>query len=88
MKSAFDHQENGSHYKDFPIQPGIFNAKNKIPWWESNVIKYVCRHAVKNGANDLKKAIHYCRLALEDYYGIKSEITYKELTSEERWERT
>lgn len=81
MKSAFEHQENGSHYKDFVIQPSDYNAKNKIPWYEANAIKYLSRHAHKDEAQDLKKAIHYCRLALESYYGIKSHIEYQEKTN-------
>lgn len=35
------------------------------------VIKYVTRHASKNGAEDLRKAIHYCQLLLELEYGEK-----------------
>ena len=67
--SALDVQVGGGHYKDWPIQPAEFNQKNKISYCEANVIKYVCRHRVKNGVEDLKKAIHYIELLLEMEYG-------------------
>lgn len=62
-------QVGGSHYKDFAIQPSEFIHKNKLGWAEGNVIKYVCRHGFKNGAEDLRKAIHYLELLLKWAYG-------------------
>ena len=67
--SALNKQEGGSHYKDKVIQPVDFITKNNIPFLEGNVIKYVCRHANKNGIQDLNKAIHYLEMAKELYYG-------------------
>jgi hypothetical protein len=32
-------------------------------------VKYICRHQAKNGAEDIKKAIHYCELLLQTKYG-------------------
>lgn len=69
---ALDHQEGGSHYK-MPIQPIAFVHANNIPFIEGNVIKYVCRHKFKNGAQDIKKAIHYLNLLLELEYQEKGE---------------
>lgn len=69
--SALDKQEGGHHYKDMPIQPVEFIYANNIPFLEGNVIKYICRHANKNGAQDIKKVIHYCELILELRYGEK-----------------
>jgi hypothetical protein len=66
---ALSAQVGGNHYKDMPIQPAEFIHKNKIGYLEGNVIKYVCRHASKGGPQDLRKAIHYCRLALKLQYG-------------------
>jgi hypothetical protein len=66
--SALDTQEGGSHYKDMAIQPVTFIVKNNIPFLEGNVIKYVCRHASKNGAQDIDKAIHYLQLIKELHY--------------------
>ena len=64
--SALDKQEGGKHYK-LPIQPIEYIVKNAIPYREANVIKYVTRHASKNGAEDIKKAIHYLEMIAEDY---------------------
>jgi hypothetical protein len=64
-------QVGGSHYKDFAIQPAEFCARNGIPFLEGNVIKYVTRHRQKNGAEDIRKAIHYLELILEFQYSQK-----------------
>jgi len=58
-------QEAGSHYKDYAIQPAEFLQKNKIPYCEANVIKYVLRWRAKNGIEDLRKAQHYIKLLIE-----------------------
>ena len=68
--SALDTQEGGSHYKDMAIQPVTFIVKNNIPFLEGNVIKYVCRHANKNGVQDINKAIHYLQLIKELHYAV------------------
>lgn len=59
-------QEGGSHYQ-IPIQPIDYIVKNDIPYREANVIKYVTRHKKKNGAEDIRKAMHYLEMLLEDY---------------------
>lgn len=66
---AMGKQEGGSHYKDLPIQPAEYNQKNKIPYCEANVIKYVSRHRNKGGKEDILKAIHYLEMVLEMEYG-------------------
>lgn len=63
---AKDRQVGGSHYKDMKIQPGEFIRANNIGWYEGNCIKYVCRWKQKGGTNDIKKAIHYLELILEE----------------------
>jgi hypothetical protein len=69
--TALDKQEGGSHYKDMAIQPVEFITANELGFLEGNIIKYVCRHHAKNGAEDIKKAIHYCELLLQTKYGEK-----------------
>ena len=64
--SVLDKQEGGSHY-DFPIQPIEYIVKNEMGYREGNVVKYVTRHQLKNGAEDIKKAIHYLEMILEEY---------------------
>ena len=65
--NILDKQEGGTHYKDMPIQPIDYIVKNGLGFREGNVIKYVTRHQSKNGAEDIKKAIHYLEMILEDY---------------------
>ena len=33
-----------------------------------NIVKYISRHKLKNGAEDIKKAKKYCEFILEYYY--------------------
>lgn len=67
-ESALARQEGGGHYKDFAIQPIEFIHANSIPFLEGNVIKYVVRHKLKNGIEDLKKAKHYIDLLIQLEY--------------------
>lgn len=71
--AATDRQEGGGHYKGFAIQPVEFLTKNDIPWCEANAIKYLCRHRMKNGKEDVLKARHYIDLLLELEYATQSE---------------
>ena len=59
-----DKQIGGSHYKDFHIQPYEFISKNKLSFFQGNVIKYVCRYLYKNKIEDLEKIKHYCDLEI------------------------
>ena len=68
-QTALDKQEGGNHYKDMAIQPVEFITANNLGFLEGNVVKYICRHHAKNGAEDIKKAIHYCELLLQTKYG-------------------
>lgn len=61
-------QQGGNHYQSFKIQPLEYCYHNNIPSIESSVIKYVSRHKFKNGAEDLKKAIHLLQTLLELEY--------------------
>ena len=65
---ATEEQVGGNHYKEMAIQPIEFIHKNNIPFIEGNIIKYICRHKSKNKADDIRKAIHYCKLILELEY--------------------
>lgn len=67
-KSAFDVQEGGNHYKGMAIQPAEYNERNKLTYLEGAVVKYTSRHRNKNGAQDLRKAIHCLELLLEINY--------------------
>lgn len=69
MTKAIKSQVGGEHYGDMPIQPAEYIHKNGINYLAGNVVKYVSRHKRKGGAEDIRKAIHYCQLILEMEYG-------------------
>ena len=80
--SVLNTQHGGNHYSSQGVQPIEYIFKNNLTYFEGNVIKYVTRHRLKNGSEDLKKAMHYCQMLLEFEYGIKSEVEYKEGTKD------
>ena len=67
--SSYKKQIGGSHYKNMKIQPSKFINDNKLLFAEGNAIKYICRHAAKNGKEDLEKAKHYIDMIIERDYG-------------------
>ena len=67
-ENALRKQVGGSHYATMKIQPVEFITANELGFLEGNIVKYVCRHHAKNGAEDIKKAIHYCELLLQTKY--------------------
>ena len=69
--SAKDDQIGGEHYKDLAIQPAEYIYRNGLDYLQGNVIKYATRHKAKGQQQDIRKAIHYCRLILELHYGEK-----------------
>jgi len=66
--TALDDQVGGRHYKALAIQPAEYCQRNRLPYCESSVIRYVTRHREKNGREDIEKAIHCLRLLLEIEY--------------------
>ena len=66
--SALDIQEGGDHYKKLKIQPIEFIHANELDFLQGNVVKYITRQKNKNGAADVRKALHYCQLILELQY--------------------
>ena len=69
MTNALDIQEGGGHYKKLKIQPIEYIHANGLDFFQGNIIKYATRHHDKNGAEDLRKVIHYAQLALQLQYG-------------------
>ena len=65
--SALNKQIGGNHYQT-KIQPIDYIYENQLGFIEGNVIKYVSRHRYKNGAEDIKKAIHYLEILLDKEY--------------------
>ena len=56
---VYNKQIGGSHYKHFKIQPSEFVIENELLYPEGCVIKYIIRHRMKNGKEDLLKAKHF-----------------------------
>jgi hypothetical protein len=73
--SALDIQEGGDHYRKMKIQPIEFIHANELDFLQGNVVKYITRHKNKNGAADVRKALHYCQLILELQYKEESNGT-------------
>lgn len=67
--SATEQQVGGDHYAKLAIQPVDFIMANELDFLAANVVKYVVRHKAKNGAQDVRKAIHYCQMILQMQYG-------------------
>ena len=63
------HQEGGSHYKKFPVQPIEIMYMYSTTPAISKVLKYILRYRDKNGVEDLKKARHCIDLAIQLEYG-------------------
>ena len=61
-------QISGDHYRNLPIQPIEYIHANGLNFLEGNVVKYITRHRTKNGAEDVRKALHYCQLLLKLEY--------------------
>lgn len=67
-KKALDTQVGGSHYKNYKIQPIEYITKAGLSFIQGNIVKYIIRHRDKNGAEDVKKVVHYAQLAKEMYH--------------------
>jgi len=63
---ASEKQVSGEHYKQFAIQPYKFCYDNKLNNLQSEAISYIVRAPLKNGTEDVKKAIHTLELWLEE----------------------
>lgn len=70
--NPLDKQIGGAHYKSMKIQPIEYIHANNMGFLEGNIIKYITRHHAKNGAEDVKKVIHYAELLLKLKYGDNS----------------
>ena len=62
---ASKRQVGGDHYKKLAIQPAEYCYRNKLNNLESEAISYITRNRFKNGAEDIKKAIHSLEILLE-----------------------
>ena len=65
---VYTKQIGGVHYKKFKIQPSQFVIENELLYPEGCVIKYIIRHRLKNGKEDLLKAKHFIDMIIERAY--------------------
>lgn len=70
LPCADDHDsvENPKHYVEHEIEPIEYIMKNHLDFAEGCVVKYISRHRLKNGAEDVKKAIKFCEFILKYTY--------------------
>ena len=61
------------YYARYDIEPVSFIMRNQIPFAEGSVIKYVLRHDMKGGVEDINKAIRYLEMIKEEKYSAKSQ---------------
>jgi hypothetical protein len=80
--NALDHQTGGDHYKGEAIEPIQFAIAHKMPAADFSVFKHIFRHRQKLGAEDVKKAIHYGQIILQEEYGVHLPIFWDDYTSE------
>lgn len=68
MYNPFKVQVGGNHYSKYPIQPLEYIEKNKLPFADGCVVKYITRWRDKGGIEDLRKAKHFIEMliALEE----------------------
>jgi hypothetical protein len=71
-------QHGGNHYKGMKIQPVEYAKANDLDCLQFSVVKYITRHRLKAGAEDLKKCIHFAQMALKMDYGVDSKVEYSE----------
>jgi hypothetical protein len=67
-------QVGGTHYQGTKVQHVEFCQLNRIPWCESAAIKYILRHRLKNGREDVEKAIHYVQLLVAMDYARRATV--------------
>ena len=76
--SSFSTQIGGDHYGVNRLQPIDVAAANNYDFFEGSALKYLDRHARKDGSRDLQKCMHYIQMMLERKYGVTCTITYEE----------
>lgn len=66
--NAPSEQVGGSHYRRMKIDVFEFAERNGLTFMEATAIKYICRHRLKNGKEDLLKAMHTINRMIQFYY--------------------
>ena len=78
MRKGRDQVQSPSHYTKWAIEPIVYIMQNAMPFWQGNVVKYVSRagskvydgqNATQSEITDLKKAIRYCEMRINQLNG-------------------
>jgi hypothetical protein len=69
IEIPLERQVGGEHYRGMVIQPIEYIMKNGLGWCEGNAIKYISRYKQKGQKEDIKKAIHYLEILLDELGG-------------------
>jgi hypothetical protein len=64
-----DDDLNPTYYARWPVPPIEYIARNNLPFWQANIIKYIARFDRKNGLQDLRKARWYLNLKIREMGG-------------------
>lgn len=65
MSTALETQIGGNHYKNMAMQPVEFASKAKLNFIQGSIVKYISRYKNKNGKQDIEKAAHFAKLAID-----------------------
>jgi hypothetical protein len=68
VNESLQKQVAGTHYSGMAIQPAEFCQRNRLPYLESCVVRYITRHGKKNRRQDIEKAIHCLEMLLDLEY--------------------
>ena len=55
------------HYTNGNIDVLDFILDQNLPYIEGNIVKYICRHKLKNGLEDVQKAEFFVKKLIENY---------------------
>jgi len=77
---------NPEYYRNFNIEVIDAITDWQLNYMEGNVVKYVVRHRIKNGKEDILKAIWYLNQILEVEYGGKNNRRFNKDNSSEHKE--
>ncbi len=82
--NALATQVGGNHYKSMAIQPMEYSMVNNLNACQHTAIKYITRYKMKNGKQDIEKAIHTLQLLLEIEYPDKPKTRKRNVTRKVR----
>jgi len=69
MQERSSEEQQSGTYTSLPIQPWHFSEVNNLSFLEGCIVKRVCRHRRKDGAQDIDKAIEELKLLKDHLYG-------------------